>query len=97
TINVAFTPSAMGARSGAITIVDSASSSPQTVPLSGTGVVNLSLSAGNVNFGNQTVGTTSVIKTVSLTNGSSIAISITGVATAGDFSQGKPAGGSLAA
>src|SRR5205085_11254256 len=37
TISVTFTPTQVGARSGAITITDSAAGSPHTVALSGTG------------------------------------------------------------
>jgi len=37
TINVTFTPTAAGTRSGTLTITDSAANSPQTVTLSGTG------------------------------------------------------------
>src|SRR5437762_1940193 len=96
-INVTFTPSAMGARSGAITITDSAAGSPQVVPLSGAGVVNLSLSSGGLSFGNQNVGTTSAIKTLSLTNGSSIPIAIGGIDITGEFTQTNTCGANLAA
>jgi hypothetical protein len=37
TISVTFTPTAMGARTGTITITDNANGSPRTVPLTGTG------------------------------------------------------------
>src|SRR5690348_4512860 len=37
TINVTFTPTALGSDPGTITVTDSGPSSPQTVPLSGTG------------------------------------------------------------
>lgn len=37
-ISVTFTPTALGTRSGMVTIADNASNSPQTIPLSGTGV-----------------------------------------------------------
>jgi hypothetical protein len=37
-IGVTFTPTALGTRSGMVTIADNASNSPQTIPLSGTGV-----------------------------------------------------------
>jgi len=96
-INVTFTPSAIGARSGALTITDSAAGSPQVVPLNGAGVVNLSLSSGSLSFGNQDVGTTSAIKTVSLTNSSSIPIAVSGVVITGDFTQTNTCGGNLAA
>jgi len=39
TISVTFTPGASGSRSGSVTITDNAPNSPQSVPLSGTGVV----------------------------------------------------------
>jgi len=42
-ISVTFTPTAAGSRSGTLTIVDNASGSPHTVPLSGTGVSGLGL------------------------------------------------------
>jgi hypothetical protein len=37
TITVTFTPSATGARSATVSVVDNAGASPQTVPLAGTG------------------------------------------------------------
>ena len=40
TISVTFTPTASGSRTGALTITDNASGSPQTVTLSGTGVAS---------------------------------------------------------
>ena len=43
-VSVTFTPTATGSRSGAITITDNASDSPQSVPLSGNGT-DFSLSA----------------------------------------------------
>jgi hypothetical protein len=41
TINVTFTPTAEGSRSGSLTFTDNASGSPQSVALSGTGVVGM--------------------------------------------------------
>jgi phospholipase C len=38
TMNVTFTPTALGTRTGSITITDDASGSPQSVPLTGTGI-----------------------------------------------------------
>lgn len=40
TISVAFAPTAVGARPGTLTVSDSASNSPQTAPLSGSGSLN---------------------------------------------------------
>jgi hypothetical protein len=76
TINVTFTPTASGARSGAISLTDSSAQSPQVIVLSGTGIGSgsaVGLSAGYLSFGNQTVGTTSSAQTVTVTN--------TGIAT----------------
>ena len=49
-INVIFTPTASGTRTGTLIITDNASNSPQTVSLSGSETVNNSV-AVNVNFG----------------------------------------------
>src|SRR2546427_4502670 len=75
----------MGARSGVVTIVDSASTSPQNVPLSGTGIVNLTLSPTKLNFSNQAVGTVSELQTVQPHNSSTVTIPITSVVITGDF------------
>ncbi len=44
-INITFTPTAAGDRTGAITITDNAPDSPQTVALAGTGTTDFSISA----------------------------------------------------
>jgi hypothetical protein len=49
TVNIAFTPQAVGARSSSLLIADNAAGSPQSVPLTGTGITFLA--------GIQTVGT----------------------------------------
>jgi hypothetical protein len=49
TINVTFSPTVTGARSGSVTINDSDSSSPQTVALSGTGTSGVGCTPGTVN------------------------------------------------
>ena len=68
-INVTFTPSAYGTRSGAISITDNASGSPQSVSISGSGVLPaVMFSSTTFNFGDQTVGTTSSAQVATLTN-----------------------------
>ena len=60
TINVTFTPAATGARSATLTVTDSASNSPQTASLSGTGTAPaVTLTPSSVPFGNQLVSTAS--------------------------------------
>ena len=75
TITVRFNPPAAGARTGTITITDSDSNSPQTVALTGTGVVsNVTLSSTLLRFSKQLAGTTSAFKGVTFANGNSTAL-----------------------
>jgi hypothetical protein len=83
TISIAFTPAASWARTATLTPTDSAVNSPQTVALSGTGVLQVTVSVATFAFGNQADGTTSVAKTVALTNNTSSALTISSVALTG--------------
>lgn len=67
TINITFTPTASGARPGALMIASSDPASPERVDLvaKGLGIV---LSSQRIGFGTQAVGTTSGPKTVTITN-----------------------------
>lgn len=74
TITVTFSPTAGGSRPDIIQITDDSANSPQTVALSGSGVIvqgTIQLSPSTLAFGNQQTGTTSAAKTVTLTNTSS--------------------------
>ena len=98
TINVTFTPTAVGARTGTLTVTDSAGT--QTSSLSGTGVSNVSLSPSTLAFGSQAHGVQSSPLTATLANGQStavtgISVSVTG-AKAADFNQTNNCGTSLA-
>jgi hypothetical protein len=69
TINVTFTPTAIGTRNGVLTIVDDATNSPQTVGLIGTGVLVQDLVLPtSLTFATTTVGTTSAAQTVTVKN-----------------------------
>lgn len=105
TITVTFKPTATGARSAGVSIIDNAAGSPQSIPLSGTGTAPIVSFGGPVslNFGNQLVGSTSAAQTVTLTNTgtatltiSGSGISITG-ANSGDFAETNTCGSSVAA
>jgi hypothetical protein len=93
TISVRFIPTAAGARTGNITMTDTATGSPQTVNLSGTGVtdaITATVSPGNLAFGSQPVGLASSSQNVTLTNTGNVPINpvITFTGTnPGDFSQ----------
>jgi len=67
TIAVAFLPGGVGKKTGTITISDNAWDKAQAVALTGVSTA-LTLSTSSVNFGNQTVGTTSSAQTVTLTS-----------------------------
>jgi 6-phosphogluconolactonase (cycloisomerase 2 family) len=85
-INVTLTPSALGSRTGILTVAESATGTAQSVSLVGTGVEPAVLSVSTLNFGTVYVGNTTVAKSVTLTNYQKIALSFTSIATTGDFS-----------
>ncbi len=85
-VNVTFTPTANGARSGSLTLTDNASGSPQTVSLSGAGTApTVSLSTATVSFSNEPVGTTSAASAVTVTNSGTASLTFTSIAATGDF------------
>jgi hypothetical protein len=83
-ISITFTPTALGTRTGTVSIADDTFTSPQQVQLSGIGVSGAFavLSASALNFGNQVVGGTSAAQTASITNtgnaNMTLAVSING-------------------
>jgi YVTN family beta-propeller protein len=102
TINVTFTPTATGTRTGAVTITDNAAGSPHSINLSGTeaGTSTVNLSSANLTFASQTLNTTSAAQSVTLTNTGSGALTITSLnvtgANSGDFAQSNNCGNSVA-
>src|SRR6202023_2888191 len=97
TVSVVFTPTATGSRTGTLTITDSASNSPQTVSLSGTGQLQAAVAPASLGFGNQAVGTSGTVKPFTLTNNRTTALSIASIAASGDYTQTNTCGTSLAA
>jgi len=101
TLHGHFAPLATGALKAAITITDSATNSPQTIALSGTGLKGpVTLSAYSLAFGSVNVGSSSASQTVVLTNTGTAAVTITSIAVAGtnasSFAFGNSCGASLA-
>jgi len=84
-IGVVFTPTQLGPLTGTLTISDDAANSPQTVALSGTGVVPVTLTPESATYPTRTVGTTSPAKTFTLTNSQNITLDDIAIATTGDF------------
>jgi len=88
TINVTFTPTAAGTRSGTLTINDDAQGNPHTVALSGTGMAGVAnLSASSLTFTAQEVGSTSSPQTITVTNPGNGALTFTSIQATGDFAQ----------
>ncbi len=85
-LKVTFTPTQVGARTGAVTIADNASGSPQTVPLSGNGEPQATLSPTSRVYASQKVGTTSAAKAFTLANKQNVALTSISIGTTGDFS-----------
>jgi len=98
-----FAPAASGALTATITITDSASISPQSISLSGTGLSAgpVTLSATNLTYPATAVGTASGSQAVTMTNTGTAVLTITGVtvtgADASSFVFGNSCGTSLAA
>lgn len=101
TVNVAFSPTATGLESGAVTITDSTKISPVAVPLNGAGVNGPFLTPfpGRVNFAPQNLNTKSNPAAVTLVNTGNASLNISGISIAGadssDFAQNNTCGSSL--
>ncbi len=96
TINVTFTPRYPYSHNGTLTITDNSSDSSQTVLLTGVGTA-VSLSPSSLNFGSQTVGTTSQPQTVTLTNNAPKALGIGKIQINPNFAQTSNCGTSVVA
>lgn len=98
TISVVFSPTAVGSRTGSLSLTSNSNTAPTPVTLSGTGLAAVAaLSPSSLTFGTQTVGTSTASQAVTLTNSGNIALSISALTVTGDFSQTNNCGTSLAA
>src|SRR5216683_3112017 len=93
TISIAFSPMAAGLRQASLAIADNAPGSPQTVPLTGTGVSPLpavTLMPGSLTFPTTAQGSTSPAQTITVTSAGSATLHISSVllsgSNPGDFS-----------
>jgi hypothetical protein len=102
TVFVAFKPTKAGALTATLDVANSAAGSPKTVTLTGTGAAldTVTLSATTLAFGSVAKGTTSVAKSVTVTNGGTSTLDITGISitglTATSFSELSTCGPTLA-
>jgi hypothetical protein len=91
TLAVTFTPSQNGSTNGALTVTYNSGFSPQEVSLSGSGTGGapspLSFSPASLSFAGQLLGTTSLTKTVTITNNSASPVTLSGgLPASGNFS-----------
>lgn len=91
TITVTFAPTGTGAQTGTVNIADSASNSPQTISLTGSGQLPLGISPASLTFSQQTVGTSSAAQNINVTNHEKVTVNFTSVTITGpnssDFTQ----------
>jgi hypothetical protein len=88
TVNVTFSPSASGARSGALTVT--AGGVTDTVSLSGNGIAPgpvLNANPASLAFARTAVGASAAPQTVTITNTGTSAASVSGVSVTGDYKQ----------
>ena len=98
TFAMSWIPGTRGNMIGSISFTDNAPGSPQTVSLTGTGVVpTVTLVPTSLTFATQVVFTTSAAQTVTLTNTGLGNLSITKVSVTGPFTQTNTCGRSVVA
>jgi hypothetical protein len=104
-ISVNFTPASATAFSASLSVADNATGSPQTIPLTGTGIAASTpqavLSPTTLSFPSTTVNSTSAPMSVKLSNPGTAALTISGITIGGanptDFAETNTCGGSLTA
>jgi Abnormal spindle-like microcephaly-assoc'd, ASPM-SPD-2-Hydin len=102
TVNVTFTPGAVGARSASLSFADNATGSPHTLALTGTGTApatpGVSLTPSPLAFSDQQINTTSATQVITLKNTGTGILNIGGItSSSADFVQTNPCGASLGA
>jgi hypothetical protein len=96
TLAVGFTPTTTGTRTAALSISDSAPNSPQTVSLTGVGVLPaVTLAPTSLTFPTQIVFTRGKAQTITITNTGFGILSITKIAATGAFAQTNNCGSTV--
>jgi len=99
TLNVTFTPKALGQRSASITITSDGAGSPQVISLNGVGLdpgTNATLSPTSLSFGDEIVGSTSPAQSVMLNNYGATTLSITSITASSNFGETNTCNSTLA-
>ena len=97
-ISVVFAPIALRTRAGTLTVISAASlQGVLTASLTGVGVADVEASVDTIDFGTVDVSTASAPQTVTITNFTNAAITLTGISVSGDYSQAADTCGSTLA
>jgi len=86
TFQVTFTPSIGGTTDGSVSVGNSGAINPVLYDLVGSGVGPVSFYPASLIFAAQTVGTTSIAKTVTLSNNQAVQLNVASLAASGDYS-----------
>jgi hypothetical protein len=87
-VGVVFSPTATGARTGTLAILDPLSTSPQTIPLVGNGIAAIgsaSVTPSALQFGTLNKGSSSSQQLVTLTNQGNVPFTFTSTTASGDY------------
>ncbi|MDR3745268.1 MAG: choice-of-anchor D domain-containing protein [Acidobacteriaceae bacterium] len=96
-IGVQFAPTALGARTGTLTVTSTASANVTlAATLSGRGVADVESSANSLAFGNVDIGFSSATQMLTVTNYTNASIALTSIAISGDYAETTTCGSSLA-
>jgi hypothetical protein len=90
TINVSFTPTELVAENYQLAVNDNAAGSPHLVSLTGTGITGattVEFTPTSLLFAAETMGVTSPSQKVTMTNNGNTALTVTAIATTGDFAE----------
>jgi hypothetical protein len=94
-IDVAFKPTAIGPRTGTLTVATA--SKTLTAPLTGIGIADITGSPSSLNFGNVDIGGTSTPQVITFTNTATGAVTVPQLLITGDFAVTTTCGSTLAA
>lgn len=101
TFTATFTPLVTGTIIGAVTIADTGSVSTQVQNASGNGIMPVTMSPTSISFGTVTVGSSSAVQVVTVTNNMTTSVPVNSIVASGDFTSttggGVPCGASLPA
>jgi hypothetical protein len=85
TVTVTYKPLVVGNNIDGITVIDDAAVSTQVENVAGSGILAVTVSPTTINFGSVTVGTTSSVQVVTVTNYVKTAVPINSIVASGDF------------